>query len=78
MAIPKKEVSQKDINLSTMVAAALTEGGTPAMENSTIIIPSTAPTPPGIRGIRPIRVAITNTAAINSRDIGVLKARKTM
>ena len=62
--IPINEVIQKDINLSTIVAAALIDGGTPAAEYKIIIIPSTAPTPPGRSGINPIKVAITNTAAI--------------
>ncbi len=47
MPIPMKDVIQNDINLSTMVAAALIEGGTPAAEYKMIMTPSTAPIPPG-------------------------------
>ena len=70
MKIPKNDGSQKDINLSIIVAAALIDGGTPAKENSIIIMPSTAPKPPGSRGTSPIKAAITKTAAINPREIG--------
>ena len=68
--MPRKEGSQNDINLSTIVAAALMDGGTPAAENKSIIIPSTAPTPPGKMGSIPIRAAITKTVAMSSREIG--------
>ena len=76
--IPINEVIQKDINLSTIVAAAIIDGGTPAAKYNIIIIPSTAPTPPGRRGINPINVAITNTAAITPRDTGVPNDAKTI
>jgi len=51
MPIPMNEVIQNDINLSTMVTAALIEGGTPAAEYKMIMTPSTAPIPPGRSGI---------------------------
>ena len=76
--IPMKDVIQNDINLSTMVAAALIDGGTPAAEYNIIIMPSTAPTPPGSKGIIPIRVAITKTAAMIPNGTGVPNDEKTM
>jgi len=57
------EVSQNDINRSTIVAAALIGSGTPAAENKIIITPSTAPKPPGRSGINPIKVDIIKTSA---------------
>ena len=78
MPIPINDVIQNDMSLSTMVAAALMDGGTPAAENKIIITPSTAPTPPGSKGIIPIKVAITNTAAIIPRGTGVPNDEKTM
>ena len=78
MAIPINDVIQNDINLSTMVAAALMDGGTPAAEYKIIITPSTAPTPPGRSGISPISVAITKTAAMIPRGTGVPKAENTI
>ena len=44
------------------------EGGTPAMENRIIIIPSTAPTPPGNSGTMAINADITNTEAITNKE----------
>ena len=76
--IPMNDVIQNDINLSTMVAAALIDGGTPAAEYNMIITPSTAPTPPGSNGIIPISVAMTNTAAMIPRGTGVPNDEKTM
>lgn len=61
-----------------MVAAALIEGGIPAREYKTIIIPSTVPNPPGSKGIIPTKVEIINTAATNSKDIGTSNAEKTI
>lgn len=61
-----------------MVTAALIDGGMPAIEKSSIIAPSTAPTPPGSRGIIPIKAAITKITVINSRETGYLKAKNMM
>lgn len=69
------EVIQNDINLSMIVAAALIDGGTPAIENIIIIIPSTAPTPPGSNGINAINAEITNTDAMINNETCVLNAK---
>lgn len=54
--MPNIEVIQNDIRRSTMVAAALMDGGTAV--NNIIITPSTAPRPPVRIGISPMRVDI--------------------
>jgi len=63
------EVIQKDISLSTMVAAALIEGGTPAIEYMSIIIHHSPPNLPVKEGIIPkSKVAITKTTCYNSQE----------
>ena len=78
IAVPIMVVIQNEISLSTMVAAALMDGGTPAAENKIIITPSTAPRPPGRRGIIPSKVEIIKTSAITTGETSTPKAKNTI
>ena len=71
-------VIQNEISLSTIVAAALMDGGTPAAENRIIMTPSTAPKPPGRRGIIPSKVEIIKTSAMVIGETGAPKAKNTI
>lgn len=72
------EAIQNEINLSIIVAGAAKDMDIPALEYRPIINPSTAPRPPGSKGIIPTKDATMNTSPMIMTFNGAPNAKNTM